>query len=381
MGEHGDNTNDALTDPLLQQQQQNLDGEEDETHHPSNDDQQQQQQEPVVGLLAPCLDNSGSPASIVVGLLGLGVVGTVLGLVLPKNEALPTRWYRSVSSAIGYTYFACWSISFYPQVLINFSRKSTQGLSADFCGLNVIGFACYTAYNAAFFWSPYVQDQYRQRHGGDSITVQSNDVAFAVHALVLSCITLVQFVLYGDGYQSIRPSTCIAWVMRCIVLAIGAYAAMVVVNAPGCNWLDFLYLLSYIKIVISLIKYIPQVLLNYRRKSTRGWSIWNVLLDFSGGILSVLQLVLDCVDLNDFTGITGNLAKFGLGFVSILFDVIFILQHYVLYPDTTTTINNNDMMMPRHWLPKTTMPGMRMVMILLPYRHTTQKKTTSQTRK
>lgn len=73
------------------------------------------------------------------------------------------------------------------------------------------------------------------------------------------------------------------------------------------------------------------VILNYQRKSTVGWSIWNIILDFTGGFLSDLQLVFDCTDLHDFTGITGNLAKFGLGFVSIIFDIIFMLQHYVFY--------------------------------------------------
>ena len=34
---------------------------------------------------------------------------------------------------------------------------------------------------------------------------------------------------------------------------------------------------------------------------------------------------------NDYTGITGNIAKFSLGFVSILFDIIFMIQHYILY--------------------------------------------------
>ncbi|KAL3907351.1 MAG: hypothetical protein SGARI_003578 [Bacillariaceae sp.] len=62
-----------------------------------------------------------------------------------------------------------------------------------------------------------------------------------------------------------------------------------------------------------------------------GWSIWNILLDFTGGCLSILQLVLDCADMKDFSGITGNPAKFGLGFVSIVFDLIFMVQHYCLY--------------------------------------------------
>lgn len=32
--------------------------------------------------------------------------------------------------------------------------------------------------------------------------------------------------------------------------------------------------------------------MNYRRQSTEGWSIGNVLLDFTGGLLSMLQMIL-----------------------------------------------------------------------------------------
>lgn len=33
--------------------------------------------------------------------------------------------------------------------------------------------------------------------------------------------------------------------------------------------------------------------MNYQRKSTIGWSIGNVLLDFTGGMLSMLQMMLN----------------------------------------------------------------------------------------
>lgn len=33
--------------------------------------------------------------------------------------------------------------------------------------------------------------------------------------------------------------------------------------------------------------------MNYKRKSTIGWSIGNVLLDFTGGWLSMLQMMLN----------------------------------------------------------------------------------------
>ena len=290
-------------------------------------------------MASPVTDDTGNLQSVVAGLLSLFAVGSAIGLVMPKNHALPTPWYRVISASIGYVYFLAWSVSFYPQVVSNFKRRATTGLSPDFCVLNVLGFACYTAYNVTFFWSTAIQEEYRKRHGQDAeITVQSNDVAFAVHALILSSVTVLQIVYYGNGIRSLRLSRPIALVFAGIVSVCAINAGLVVVfggsdddEHPTFNWLNFLYLLSFVKIGISLIKYIPQVVLNIQRKSTVGWSIWNILLDFTGGCLSIMQLVLDCADMKDFSGITGNPAKFGLGFVSIIFDLIFMVQHYCLY--------------------------------------------------
>jgi hypothetical protein len=48
-------------------------------------------------------------------------------------------------------------------------------------------------------------------------------------------------------------------------------------------------------------------------------------------------LVLDCANLKDFSGITHNKAKLALGSLSIVFDLVFLVQHYCLYSGTTTT--------------------------------------------
>lgn len=77
----------------------------------------------------------------------------------------------------------------------------------------------------------------------------------------------------------------------------------------------------------------PQVLINYERKSTVGWSIDQILLDLAGGVLSIAQLVLDSSMQDDWSGLTGNPVKLGLGNVSIAFDLVFLVQHYCLYPE------------------------------------------------
>lgn len=51
--------------------------------------------------------------------------------------------------------------------------------------------------------------------------------------------------------------------------------------------IGFVSLMGYYKLICSLIKYIPQLLWNLKRKSTVGWSIFNVLMDLTGGIFSV----------------------------------------------------------------------------------------------
>lgn len=102
-------------------------------------------------------------------------------------------------------------------------------------------------------------------------------------------------------------------------------------DAEGWAWIDVIYAVSYLKLLITVIKYMPQVYTNYRRKSTVGWSIEQIMLDLVGGVLSVMQLVIDSLLEGDWSGVTGNPVKLGLGYVSVIFDVIFVLQRYVFY--------------------------------------------------
>ena len=90
------------------------------------------------------------------------------------------------------------------------------------------------------------------------------------------------------------------------------------------------------------MKYIPQAWANYQRKSTAGWSIDQILLDLIGGILSIAQLVIDSSLQSDWSGLTGNPVKLGLGNVSILFDILFMVQHYVLYKGNKVNEDGGD---------------------------------------
>jgi cystinosin len=99
---------------------------------------------------------------------------------------------------------------------------------------------------------------------------------------------------------------------------------------------------GYGKALITLVKYCPQVYLNWSRKSTVGWSIFNIMCDFTGGVFSVLQQFIDMAyegmttgDWSFFNSGTNefNIVKFFLGVISIIFDCIFMVQHFILYPE------------------------------------------------
>uniref|UniRef100_A0A7E4VHQ4 Cystinosin homolog n=1 Tax=Panagrellus redivivus TaxID=6233 RepID=A0A7E4VHQ4_PANRE len=257
----------------------------------------------------------------------------------------------------GWVYFFAWSISFYPQIWLNYQRSSVEGLNFDFLVLNILGFLCYTIYNWLMFFDHQVQDIYHEHHPRSLIPVLANDVVFATHALLACIVTGIQCFFYERGTQRVSY-ICMAWGT---VLALFAVGSFVVTAFDVINWLQFINNLSYVKMAVTLSKYFPQAILNFKRKSTTGWSIGNVLLDFTGGSMDITQMVLQASNTDDWSGFTGNPVKFGLGLVSMIFDVVFMIQHYGLYRNsegpvsydvvdtgdsTTTSQRNSDPVLP-----------------------------------
>jgi hypothetical protein len=127
----------------------------------------------------------------------------------------------------------------------------------------------------------------RRQHGGQSIDVRSNDVVFSIHANAATALTLVQICVYQRGDQGVSR-----WMWAALAasgVAVAGYAAVLAAGAPAFSVLGLLYLLSYIKLAGSAVKYIPQLALNRANASTEGFTIANALTDLGGGVLSMAQ--------------------------------------------------------------------------------------------
>ncbi|KAI8884640.1 PQ-loop-domain-containing protein [Backusella circina FSU 941] len=243
--------------------------------------------------------------------------------ILPK-----TVFWDIISDILGWSYFVVWSFSFYPQALLNYRRQSVRGLSIDYLFYNALGFLYYSIYNCAFYFNEEIREEYKQRHGLSDNLVRLNDVVFSVHALFMTLFILFQTTIYKkhDNQRISSFAASFVWLSLIgIVLFVSA------IHYGGVMWIDLLYYLSSVKLIISFIKYLPQVWLNYKRKSTHGWSIQYILWDLSGGLLSILQLLLDAYIIDDWSGITGDNVKIGLGAIVITYDLVFLLQHFVWY--------------------------------------------------
>ncbi|CAI5530944.1 unnamed protein product [Closterium sp. Naga37s-1] len=204
------------------------------------------------------------------------------------------------------------------------------GLNFDFLVFNLTKHTAYLIFNASMFFSPLVQQQYHAKYGAEElIPVSASDVAFSVHAVALTAFTVWQCMVYDRGGQRV------SWTCKAISLGVWLFALLTSLHSSfHHDWLGLVTTFNYIQVVMTTIKYIPQAWFNWQRRSTVGWSISNVLMDLTGGTASLLMMFVQSIDQSSFVNFTGNAGKLALSGETIAFDIVFAVQHYVLFPHT-----------------------------------------------
>ncbi|CAJ0934686.1 unnamed protein product, partial [Mesorhabditis belari] len=228
---------------------------------------------------------------------------------------------------VGWTYFVLWSASFYPQIWMNLRRKSVIGMDFNYVFLNVVANGSYTIFNSLMYFNRRVQTEYLMDQPYAPLPVLFNDVVFAGHALIFSLVYSLQAIIYERGSQRLHPFLWIGGVV--FIFASVSLFGLCMVNL--ISLLQLANLFSYVKIVCMTPMYLPQLYLNYTRKSTSGFAIETIMLDFSGGVLSLMQMVFQAWNLDDWSGFVGNPVKFGLALLTMILDLGFFIQHFCLY--------------------------------------------------
>ncbi|KAF4673082.1 hypothetical protein FOL47_011022 [Perkinsus chesapeaki] len=252
--------------------------------------------------------------------------------ITSTTTLLPT-YLPVLSQLCGIAYLFCWSAMYYPQLYLNFKRKSVQGFSLDLWLYNLSGFLGYTIYNC---YRAHIQNTYNLPKA-----VKTNDVVFAVHGLICNILIGLQVYFYDRAGQKISKWTWSFVGFACCIFLYLSFLASIhlipwdaLLDSSSNAIMTPIQFLGTIKVIITFVKYIPQIIMNHRRKSTAGLAIQVPMMDIGGALFSSLQNILDAIYNKDIHIVTGNLPKMLIGAASSLYGFFILFQHFVLYRPT-----------------------------------------------
>lgn len=98
------------------------------------------------------------------------------------------------------------------------------------------------------------QKQYAVRFPHSAKPVVYNDVVYAIFVAIFALIIAIQALIYEKGDQRISK-TVKSFLLFC---GISMMLTIVLISHHVLEWLDFVYVCSYLKLAITL-KYVPQV--------------------------------------------------------------------------------------------------------------------------
>lgn len=239
---------------------------------------------------------------------------------------------------LGVIYVTAWSISMYPPLYISWKRKSARAISPDFVLLNLTGYfylVCSLTLQM-YKWIPHLQSNIERPK------LTGFDYCYCLHGFILTVLIASQLFMsrsvwrFPDTHQ-FRMKPVYKKVLLLSIFLFGVLTLQFTYHNMQSGWdnertLAYCNNLFLLKISMSLIKYIPQVLHNFERKSMQGFAISGVFLDMTGGIASIVQLIFQILKESEInlSILISNFGKIGLAMVTLIFNTIFISQ-WLLY--------------------------------------------------
>lgn len=258
--------------------------------------------------------------------------------------------------------------------------KSSDAISLDSILINVVGYISYFVTIYLQLFNEDVISSYEKKYKSKPI-LSIIDFCYSTHCMICIIVTLIQVVYYrilkqksyhnqiqqlqkpNGNHSAITFSDLkkflpiifrkvdakfrflIIFVIAIITFSL--YSSLIKKSLP---LLLLTKILTMIKLFINTVKYVPQLLLNYKKKSTKGYPFTAIYLDLVGGTASLCQIILDNyfilvdyknsktinnlgvgeldprLNFNLFDFIRKNFAKCGLVLVGFFFDFCFLTQ-------------------------------------------------------
>ncbi|GME75078.1 unnamed protein product [[Candida] boidinii] len=215
--------------------------------------------------------------------------------------------------------------------------KSSDSISQDTTLLNTVGYWALSISLYLQIYSSKYHDEFKIKYETDLLPSLSGiDLLYSFHGVLLNFLMVSQLI-YGKSLWnftnqkrdkiSLLKLTKLQFLL--IFLSVIYKLFKISTSIEQFEFLNFVLFLAYLKIVISTIKYIPQVIHNFKRKSMFGISKLQIFLDLTGCLFASSQLILENPDMSIYELCYYNRSKVGVVLTTIVFDSIYIFQFLI----------------------------------------------------
>ena len=216
------------------------------------------------------------------------------------------------NEVVGWVGICLWTLGFIMKSYVIYKTKTGDGVSMDYLFMNWTAFYFYLSYT---IYGHFYNASYSHQ-------VHTTDFVFTCFSMFMVSFEVVQIFYYPRKKNTVRYLPF--GITTLIIIAVGVCCFQLPTN-------DAFKQMGNAKIVQTNLRAFPQIYQNWFRKSTRGWSMVAVFQDLFGGILSLCQMVIDCFIQGPSLFLQNlNVPKLALGIMSIVYDAVYLIQHYGL---------------------------------------------------
>merc|ERR1711963_266618 len=127
--------------------------------------------------------------------------------------------------------------------------------------MGFVGFLGYSIFNVVTYKNEHKPGFQKDR------TVELNDVVFAIHAFLATCVNVVQIFTYERAGQRLSrfafTISLVLIVIACYNCFLSGFGELPWWSYEGYSSIQYL---GYIKTTVTLIKYTPQAYMNFKHK-------------------------------------------------------------------------------------------------------------------
>eukprot|EP00011_Vannellida_sp_DIVA3-517-6-12_P007492 CAMPEP_0114612540 /NCGR_PEP_ID=MMETSP0168-20121206/4674_1 /TAXON_ID=95228 ORGANISM="Vannella sp., Strain DIVA3 517/6/12" /NCGR_SAMPLE_ID=MMETSP0168 /ASSEMBLY_ACC=CAM_ASM_000044 /LENGTH=431 /DNA_ID=CAMNT_0001823527 /DNA_START=109 /DNA_END=1401 /DNA_ORIENTATION=+ len=231
--------------------------------------------------------------------------------------------------------YACFFVfAAFCQIAVNWKHRLVVAMSFDWVSYNLLGYFSLLLYTSFMSFSSTTQDEFFDDHPDvDQVPVFYTDFLVACAGLFLTLVLVWQCFMYRRFSASIgekkatRNSAVGLATVGCgwLALLVSSFVAAL----PSVEWwrlYDGVVFAGIIFVMVTFVRYIPQASVNFRRRSTQGWSKVLLVSEMMGAVFLTFEVFFSTADAGtDFY--FGKYAKLLVVGAIFFWSTVIMIQH------------------------------------------------------